>query len=60
VIVAQIVDDAARRRAYFDRFVRSQRVAQVDPWAQRVAGKHHQEYAPLGGFRASIPAPETV
>ena len=46
-IRAQIVDDAARRRALFDRFVLSQSTAQIDPWAERVAGKEAHEFNPL-------------
>ena len=43
----RIVDDAARRRALYERFVESQRVAQVDPWAERANGKDADEFAPL-------------
>ncbi|TKT75896.1 nitrite reductase large subunit NirB [Aquamicrobium sp. LC103] len=43
----QIVDDRERRRAYFDRFVFSQKFAQVDPWSQRVSGKDKHEFNPL-------------
>ncbi len=46
-IRAQIVDDGQRRAALFDRFVISQRRAQVDPWAERAAGKHAHEFVPL-------------
>ncbi|TGT34807.1 nitrite reductase large subunit, partial [Mesorhizobium sp. M8A.F.Ca.ET.167.01.1.1] len=38
-IKRQILDDAERRRALFDRFVFSQKFAQVDPWSERVSGK---------------------
>ena len=41
----QIIEDSDRRLHYFDRFVASQQVAQVDPWAERVQGKHHQEFS---------------
>jgi len=40
----QIVDDAPRRRAFFDRFVESQKFAQVDPWSERVSGKDKHEF----------------
>ncbi|MEC9342505.1 MAG: nitrite reductase large subunit NirB, partial [Pseudomonadota bacterium] len=43
----QIVEDEDRRKAYFDRFVRSQSVAQVDPWSERVSGKDRHEFSPL-------------
>ncbi|MEM7407089.1 MAG: nitrite reductase large subunit NirB [Pseudomonadota bacterium] len=59
-IIAQIVDDAERRRHYFDRFVFSQRFAQVDPWSERAAGRSHQEFTPLATLRAApqpVPAP---
>lgn len=46
-IRAQIVDDATRRRALYDRFVLSQRTSQIDPWAERVAGKEAHEFNPL-------------
>jgi len=36
---AQIMDNPEKRNAYYDRFVESQRVAQVDPWAERVSGE---------------------
>jgi nitrite reductase (NADH) large subunit len=43
----QIMGDADRRRAFFDRFVFSQRFAQVDPWSERVSGKDKHEFGPL-------------
>jgi len=43
----QIVEDPERRRALFERFLFSQRFAQSDPWAERVAGKDAHEFAPL-------------
>ncbi|MGQ7793717.1 nitrite reductase large subunit NirB [Faunimonas sp. B44] len=43
----QIVDDAGRRRAYFERFVFSQKFAQVDPWSERVSGKDKHEFRPM-------------
>ena len=46
-IQRQIIDDAARRRAFFDRFVLSQKVAQVDPWSERVSGLDKHEFRPL-------------
>jgi nitrite reductase (NADH) large subunit len=46
-IKKQIIDDKERRRAYFDRFVFSQRFAQVDPWSERVSGKDKHEFKPM-------------
>lgn len=43
----QILDDSERRRAYFDRFVYSQKFAQVDPWSERVSGVDKHEFRPL-------------
>ncbi|AJY45064.1 nitrite reductase large subunit NirB [Martelella endophytica] len=44
---AQIMDDAEKRKAYFDRFVESQKYAQVDPWSERVSGKDKHEFKPM-------------
>ena len=52
----QILHDADRRKSYFDRFVASQRVAQVDPWAARVQGQHHHEFIPLALERELSPS----
>ena len=46
-IKAAVIDDAERRRALYDRFVFSQQFAQIDPWAERVAGKDAHEFAPI-------------
>ncbi len=43
----QIMDDTARRRHFYDRFVFSQRFAQVDPWSERVSGKDKHEFRPM-------------
>ncbi len=43
----QIVQDGEKRRAYFDRFVFSQKFAQVDPWSERVSGKDKHEFRPM-------------
>jgi nitrite reductase (NADH) large subunit len=48
----QVLQDAARRRAYFERFVFSQKRAQVDPWAERVSGKDQHEFRTM----AMVPA----
>ncbi len=47
-IRSELVDDPARRRAYYDRFLESQRHAQSDPWAERASGGvEHHEFEPL-------------
>jgi nitrite reductase (NADH) large subunit len=46
-IQAAVVDDLDNRQALFDRFVLSQEVAQIDPWAQRVAGLEAGEFQSL-------------
>ena len=38
-------------RALYDRFVFSQNFAQVDPWAERVAGKDAHEFTPMADLR---------
>ncbi|KZL22161.1 Nitrite reductase [NAD(P)H] [Pseudovibrio axinellae] len=43
----QIMEDADKRKHYFDRFVASQKVAQVDPWSERVSGKDKHEFNPM-------------
>lgn len=43
----QIMGDAERRKAFFDRFVFSQKFAQVDPWSERVSGKDKHEFRPM-------------
>jgi len=44
---AQIMDDPQKRQDYFDRFVFSQKFAQVDPWDERVSGKDKHEFQPM-------------
>ena len=46
-IKKQIMEDLPRRRAFFDRFVFSQKFAQVDPWSERVSGKDKHEFKPM-------------
>ena len=43
----QILHNAERRKEYFDRFVFSQKFAQVDPWSERVSGKDKHEFNPM-------------
>ncbi|GAA6188519.1 nitrite reductase large subunit NirB [Litorivita sp. NS0012-18] len=42
-----VFDDLEQRAAYYERFVFSQKFAQIDPWAERVAGAEAHEFAPL-------------
>ncbi|MDH4985869.1 nitrite reductase large subunit NirB [Aminobacter anthyllidis] len=43
----QILDDVPRRGEFYERFVFSQKFAQVDPWSERVSGKDKHEFRPL-------------
>lgn len=43
----QIMEDPTKRRAYYERFVFSQKFAQVDPWSERVSGKDKHEFKPM-------------
>jgi nitrite reductase (NADH) large subunit len=43
----QIMDDHDKRKAFFDRFVYSQKFAQVDPWSERVSGVDKHEFKPM-------------
>ncbi len=47
VIREQIMENADMRKAYYDRFVFSQKFAQVDPWSERVSGKDKHEFKPM-------------
>ena len=49
-IRATVVDDLTRRQALYERFVISQRSAQVDPWAERVAGRDAHEFRSMANF----------
>lgn len=42
-----IMENAAERKALWERFLASQKVAQVDPWAERVAGLESYEFSPI-------------
>ena len=46
-IKKQIMADAERRHGLFERFVTSQKFAQIDPWAERVEGKDAHEFTPI-------------
>lgn len=50
-IKAAVIEDEAKRRVLFERFVFSQTFAQAaDPWAERVAGKDAHEFAPMAAL----------
>ncbi|HWV81167.1 MAG TPA: nitrite reductase large subunit NirB, partial [Hyphomicrobiaceae bacterium] len=42
-----VLDDVERRHALRDRFVYSQKFAQIDPWAERAQGKDAHEFRPI-------------
>ena len=46
-IRAIIMDDEDERKRLHDRFVYSQRFAQIDPWSERVSGKDKHEFNPM-------------
>jgi nitrite reductase (NADH) large subunit len=46
-IYANVVTDSDKRAKLFDRFVFSQKFAQVDPWAERVSGVDKHEFKPM-------------
>jgi len=41
------IENPDDRRALHDRFAYSQRFSRIDPWAERVAGRHAEEFNPL-------------
>ncbi len=55
-IKRQIMEDVERRRVFYDRFVFSQRFAQVDPWSERVSGKDKHEFRPMASISFLIAA----
>jgi nitrite reductase (NADH) large subunit len=50
------VTDPDTRRALYDRFAYSQRFSRIDPWAERVAGRHADEFQPLSRRMEFAPA----
>ncbi len=46
-IKAKIMNDETSRKAYQQRFESSQKIAQKDPWADRVNGVHMHEFKPM-------------
>ncbi len=50
------IEDPEARRALYDRFSYSQRFSRIDPWAERVAGRHSEEFNPLSRRLELAPA----
>jgi nitrite reductase (NADH) large subunit len=50
-----IFDDHDGRRALLQRFVKSQRAVQKDPWAERAAGRELNEFTPLSTLKSIAP-----
>ncbi|WP_109468682.1 nitrite reductase large subunit NirB [Albibacillus kandeliae] len=58
-VKAAILDDLDSRRAYYERFVHSQKFSQSDPWSERVSGVDKHEFKPLAVF-GDAPATATT
>ncbi|MDB5459892.1 MAG: nitrite reductase large subunit [Caulobacteraceae bacterium] len=50
------IEDPERRRTLYDRFSYSQRFSRIDPWAERVAGRHTEEFNPMSRRLEFAPA----
>jgi len=50
------VETPERRKALYDRFAAAQRFARTDPWAERVAGRHAEEFTPMARSMELAPA----
>jgi nitrite reductase (NADH) large subunit len=50
------IEDPERRRQLYDLFSYSQRFSRIDPWAERVAGRHAEEFNPLSRRMEFAPA----
>ena len=50
-----IMEDHDNRKALYERFMISQRVARRDPWAERAAGKDMHEFTPLAVLSPALP-----
>jgi nitrite reductase (NADH) large subunit len=46
-IKARVVEDEANRRALAERFLISQKTAQIDPWKERTEGAKTREFIPI-------------
>ena len=51
---SRLVADEEGRKALTERFHFSQRFCQTDPWAERAAGAHREQHAPLGELRPAL------
>jgi nitrite reductase (NADH) large subunit len=54
-IRAAIMDDHEGRKALIERFLKSQRAVQKDPWAERAAGRELNEFMPLAVLNPVMP-----
>ena len=52
----QVMADVDRRKALYERFVYSQKFAQTDPWAERVAGRDAHEFAAMADLSHKVAA----
>jgi nitrite reductase (NADH) large subunit len=50
------IENPERRRQLYDLFAYSQRFSRIDPWAERVAGRHAEEFNPLSRRMEFAPA----
>ncbi len=55
-IKARVMDDGVERKALFERFVHSQTFSQIDPWAERAAGRDAHEFTPLNSLDLTMAA----
>lgn len=46
-----IMNDHETRKAYYEQFLFSQTFAQIDPWAERVAGAEAHEFTPMADIK---------
>jgi len=49
-VKARVVDDAGNRKALAERFLVSQKPAQVDPWKARAEGEARHEFTPIAAL----------
>ena len=46
----QVLNDLDSRKAWYERFVHSQKFSQSDPWSERVSGKDKHEFKPMAAL----------
>lgn len=51
-IKEQVINDVERRQELYERFVYSQKFAQIDPWSERVNGRDAHEFAAMADMRS--------